>query len=64
VKFPDFKGKGNPMYRFPVILAGIIGLYLLYTHPSGWPFVFMFTYFIAGVLNSIYSIIFVAQKKV
>ena len=63
VKFPDFKGKGNPMYRYPVILAILIGLYMLWQRPSGWPFVCMFTYFIAGVLNEVYCLLFVKQQK-
>ena len=59
VKFPDFKGKGNPMYRYPVILAVLIGAYLLWLRPSGWPFACMFTYFIAGVINAVYCKLFV-----
>ena len=54
VRYPDFKGKGNPMFRIPVIISLVIGLYLLWQRPTGWPFVCMFTYFIAGVLNGIY----------
>lgn len=54
VKFPDFKGKGNPMYRLPVIIAIIIGAVMLYERPTAWPFVAMFTYTIAGMINHIY----------
>ena len=50
VKFPDFKGKGNPMYRYPVIIAVLIGAYLLWQKPSGWPFVGMFKSLPAGLL--------------
>ena len=39
------------MYRYPVIIAVLIGAYLLWQKPSGWPFVGMFTYFIAGVIS-------------
>ena len=63
VKFPDFKGHGNPMFRYPVILAIAIGLYLLWQRPTGWPFVCMFTYFIAGVLNAVYVMLFHKQQK-
>ena len=63
VKFPDFKGKGNPMYRYPVILAVLIGAYLLWQQPSGWSFVGMFTYFIAGVINAIYCMLFVKEQN-
>ena len=62
VKFPDFKGKGNPMYRYPVILAVLIGAYLLWQRPSGWPFVGMFTYFIAGIINAVYCLLFVKEE--
>ena len=62
VKFPDFKGKGNPMYRYPVILAVLIGGYLLAQRPSAWPFVGMFTYFIAGVINALYCALFVKEQ--
>ena len=62
VKFPDFKGKGNPMYRYPVILAVLIGAYLLWQKPSGWPFVGMFTYFVAGVINAVYCLLFVKEE--
>ena len=63
VKFPDFKGKGNPMYRYPVILAVLIGAYLLWLRPSGWPFACMFTYFIAGVINAVYCKLFVKDNN-
>ena len=63
VKFPDFKGKGNPMYRYPVVLAVLIGAYLLWQQPSGWSFVGMFTYFIAGVINAIYCMLFVKEQN-
>ena len=54
IKFPDFKGKGNPMYAAPVIIALVAGAYLLYLRPVAWPFVIMFTYTLAGIVNFIY----------
>ena len=54
IKFPDFKGKGNPMQKLPVIIALVIGAYLLYDKPSAWPFVIMFTYTVAGILNHLH----------
>ena len=54
VKYPDFKGKGNPMYKLPVIVALVIGAVMLYTRPGAWPFVAMFTYTIAGIINYLY----------
>jgi len=57
VRYPDFKGRGNPMFRAPVALSLAIGLYLLWQRPSGWAFVCMFTYSIAGVINGIYRLL-------
>lgn len=57
VKFPDFKGKGNPMYMLPVIVAALIGLYMLYERPGAWPFIAMFSYTVAGIINHIYVLV-------
>jgi CDP-diacylglycerol--serine O-phosphatidyltransferase len=54
VRYPDFKGHGNPLYRVPVIISFLIGAYMLYKNFSAWPFVIMFTYSLCGVLNAIY----------
>ncbi len=54
VRFPDFKGKGNPLFKGPVICSALIGLYMLFTNLSGWPFICMFTYTICGIINRIY----------
>lgn len=56
VKYPDFKGKGNPMFLAPCVVALAIGVYMLYQTPSAWPFIAMFTYTIAGVINFIYAL--------
>ena len=54
VRYPDFKGHGNPLFKVPVILSFIIGAAMLFSNFSAWPFVIMFTYTICGVLNAIY----------
>ena len=54
VRYPDFKGHGNPLFKVPVILSFAIGLYMLVTNFHAWPFIIMFTYTICGVLNAIY----------
>lgn len=54
VKYPDFKGKGNPLYKLPVMVAIAIGAVLLYMMPSAWMFVLLFTYTIIGVINWLY----------
>ena len=57
VKYPDFKGKGNPMFLAPVVVAGAIGAYMLWQTPNAWPFIAMFTYTIAGVINFVYALV-------
>lgn len=57
VKFPDFKGKGNPMYLVPVVAAAIVGVYMIYERPSAWPFIAMFTYTFAGIINYFYVLV-------
>lgn len=57
VKFPDFKGKGNPMFLPPVLLAFAIGVFMLYQKPGAWPFISMFTYTIAGIINFVYVLV-------
>ena len=54
IRFPDFKGKGNPLFKLPVIVAFAVGALLLYANPQGWPFVVMFTYTAAGIINALY----------
>lgn len=57
VKYPDFKGKGNPMFIAPCVVAVAIGAYMLYQTPSAYPFIAMFTYTIAGVINFFYALV-------
>ena len=57
VKYPDFKGKGNPMFVAPCVVAAAIGAYMLYQTPSAYPFIAMFTYTIAGVINFFYVLV-------
>ena len=56
IKYPDFKGKGNPLYRIPVLISIAIGLVLLYCMPSAWMFVGLFTYTLIGVINWCYCL--------
>lgn len=57
VKFPDFKGKGNPMFVAPVVVALVIGAYMVYERPAAWPFILMFTYTVAGIINYFYVLV-------
>ena len=60
VKFPDCKGKGNPLGPIaiiPLVIALVVGGYLAKENPQGWPFVLMFIYTLAGVLNFFYRMV-------
>ena len=61
IRYPDFKGKGNPLFKVPVIIGFAIGAYILYLRPEGWPFVIMFTYTIIGIINAVYVKLFNKQ---
>lgn len=54
VKYPDFKGKGNPMHLVPVVAAVALGGFMLWQRFDAWPFIAMFSYTVAGVINSLY----------
>ena len=54
IRYPDFKGKGNPLFKVPVIIGLAIGAYIFYLRPEGWPFVIMFTYTLIGIINAVY----------
>lgn len=54
IRYPDFKGKGNPLFKLPVIVGMAIGAYMLYLRPEGWAFIIMFTYTIIGIINAVY----------
>ncbi len=56
IKYPDFKGHGNPLYRLPVMVAVAIGAVMLYMMPSAWMFVALFTYTLIGVVNWLYCL--------
>ncbi len=62
VKFPDFKGKGNPMFLLPVVIAVAVGAFMLWQKPSAWMFVAMFTYTLAGVVNFVYVLVTGKEK--
>lgn len=54
VKFPDFKGHGNPLYKLPVIIGLVLGAAILWSKPSAYLFAGMFTYTAIGVINYFY----------
>lgn len=57
IKYPDFKGHGNPLYKIPVIAATGVGAVMLFMMPSAWMFVALFTYTLIGVVNWLYCIV-------
>jgi len=58
IRYPDFKGKYNPLFLPPVVLAFALGLFMLFNNLGAWPFICMFTYTVAGILNTIYIKLF------
>ncbi len=57
IKFPDCKGKGNPLFLPPAVVGVLLGAFMLYQQPSAWMFVAMFTYTIVGIINWIYTLV-------
>ena len=54
VKFPDCKGKGNPLSPLSPVAVGIgagVGVYLLTQNFQGWAFAAMCAYTVAGIVN-------------
>jgi CDP-diacylglycerol--serine O-phosphatidyltransferase len=61
VRFPDFKGKGNPLFKGPVILSLLVGIYMLVSNLKALhaiPFICMFTYTFCGIINAVYVKVF------
>lgn len=63
VKYPDFKGKGNPIKMPATIIATAIIVYIVYIIPAGGlvraiPFLIFFSYSLVGVVNHFYCMLF------
>lgn len=55
VRYPDFKGKGNPIRKFSSVLAVVLAAYLLYALPViAIPFILFFSYTVMGLVNFLY----------
>lgn len=55
VRYPDFKGKGNPIRKFSSVLAVVLAVYLLYALPViAIPFILFFSYTVMGLVNFLY----------
>ena len=55
IRYPDFKGKGNPLKKIPAISGILIALFMLYKLPLiAIPFIFFFAYIVTGLINFVY----------
>lgn len=55
VRYPDFKGKGNPVRKISAIFGIALAIYMLYALPAiAIPFVLFFSYIVTGILNYLY----------
>lgn len=62
IKYPDFKGKGNPVRTPSTIISALILAYLVYIIPAGGlvrsiPFLIFFSYSLVGVVNHFYCML-------
>ncbi|MDR2007062.1 MAG: CDP-diacylglycerol--serine O-phosphatidyltransferase [Acidaminococcales bacterium] len=56
VRYPDFKGKGNPIKPPVAVLCSLAAGYILYFSPTlaSIPFIIIFAFLAAGVINFFY----------
>ncbi len=64
IKYPDFKGKGNPIKRNSVIITALLIAYVIYLIPTSQLlisilFLIFFSYAVLGIVNYFYCILFV-----
>lgn len=60
VKFPDCKGKGNPLGPLTVVsvvLGVALGAYIFFVNFNAWAFALMSAYTFAGVFNYLYRMV-------
>jgi CDP-diacylglycerol--serine O-phosphatidyltransferase len=55
VKYPDFKGKGEKIRPVPAVVAGLVGVYLVYLSLPGVLFAAFFAYAVFGILNNAFA---------
>lgn len=56
IKYPDFKGKGEPIRIIPVILTILIAGYILFIAKDAVLFTPFFAYALFGILNSMFGL--------
>ena len=55
IRYPDFKGKGNPIKKPSAIFGLLLVVFMLYILPvKAIPFILFFVYIVTGVVNFIY----------
>ncbi|WP_425061002.1 hypothetical protein SCACP_17690 [Sporomusa carbonis] len=56
IKYPDFKGKGEPIRIIPVVLTLLLSGYILFLNMNAILFVLFFSYALFGILNTIFGL--------
>lgn len=64
IKYPDFKGKGNPIKMPSTAITAVLIAYVIYMLPAGKffiavPFLVFFAYAVLGIVNWLYCMLFV-----
>jgi CDP-diacylglycerol--serine O-phosphatidyltransferase len=55
VRYPDFKGKGNPIRKQIAVVGIVLAVYLVYSLPLlAIPFSLFFSFLLTGVVNYFY----------
>lgn len=55
IRYPDFKGKGNPIKKPSAVFGILLACYMLYTLPAiAIPFTLFFAYIMTGIVNFVY----------
>ena len=56
VRYPDFKGKGEPIRIIPAVLAVVLAVYLLISFKNSYLFAPFFSFAIFGILNTVFGL--------
>lgn len=56
IRYPDFKGKGEPIRVIPAVITVLIGLYILFVEHNAVLFAIFFSYALFGILNTIFGL--------
>jgi CDP-diacylglycerol--serine O-phosphatidyltransferase len=56
IKYPDFKGKGEPIRIIPAATAVILAGYIFFSYPNSLLFSPFFSYAVFGILNTLFGL--------